>query len=134
MQFERIFGEGVGKIDIVFRNAGDAGFFKSIRDSYQIKCPFVFVECKNLTTDLSSKDFDQMSGRFGKTHSHFGIIVCRRNGNRKQVLKHARAIRTNEENMAMWLEDADLMDLLMIIDDKNQIMRIMEEKAASLDL
>lgn len=134
MTFEREFAGGIGKIDIFFRNSGDRGILKHIRDSYEIKSPYVYVECKNIGNDLSGGEFGQMATRLTSTRSHLGILVCRKNKNPKEVLKHARAVRTNEDNLVLWLEDDDIMELLLNADDKNQIDKIIQDRLDQVDV
>jgi len=133
MEFETDIKEGLGRVDIVFRNSAEDGFFRNLRESYRIRCPFVYVECKNIEADLGPEEFQQMLDRFHVTKSHFGIITCRRNKNRRKVVQHAKE-RTDEQNIVMWLEDTDLITLMKNADDKEKVNDIMEERVEEICL
>jgi hypothetical protein len=134
MEFERDINDGLGRIDIVFRNSAKRGVFNHLRSSYQIKCPYIYVECKNLSHDLSNTEFNQLAGRFVTTRNHFGILVCRGTEDRERVLQHAKAVRTHEENMVIWLDDSDLITLLRSSDDRRDVNDLLEERVEEVDL
>jgi len=133
MEFETDIKDGLSRVDFVFRNSAEDGFFNNLRESYEIRCPFVYVECKNIKADLGPQEFQQMSDRFTTTKSNFGIITCRGNRNKETVMKQAKA-RTNEKSIVMWLEDADLITLLKNADDEGRVNDIMEDKVKEIYL
>ena len=94
---------------MVFKNHSKSGFFNRFPyPSY----PRVYVECKNYTDDIGPNEFNQITGRVATTKSHLGILVCRRNHNRTQVLGHCRDANRDERNVVIWLEDSDIIQLL----------------------
>ena len=54
-QLEYDINDGRKRIDIVFSNSQERGFFKELSNRYQIKAPYVFVECKNYTGKIKNE-------------------------------------------------------------------------------
>jgi hypothetical protein len=66
MKTEREINEGRKRIDICFDNVAVSGFFHDLKVAHQIKCPVVFMECKNYSSDPGNPELDQLQGRLGQ--------------------------------------------------------------------
>lgn len=65
--------DGRGRVDIVFTNYAETGYFADIAFRHLIRCPVVFFECKNYSSDLGPTEFAQLVTRFGEKRSKVGL-------------------------------------------------------------
>jgi GAF domain-containing protein len=110
---EQAIHEGRKRIDIVFNN-GRVGFFGDLVDLHRIKCPYVFVECKNYSVDLTNPELDQLAGRFSDKRGRFGILVCRRIADREHINRKCRDAVNDGRGYILVFDDADIEKLLAI--------------------
>ena len=109
---EEKYHEGRGRIDIVFRNSAERGYFADLLFRHHLKCPVVFFECKNYSSDIGSEEFAQLSSRFSAKRSKVGFIVCRTIDNKELVHQRCKdRFSANDEHIVV-LEDSDLIALL----------------------
>jgi len=106
--------EGRKRVDIVFNNGADRGFFFDLTAKHKIKCPYIFFECKNYSTDLENPEFDQLTGRFGDKKGDFGILVCRKNEDKNLLLKRQKDIVNNNRGFVLVFDDTDIKNLINI--------------------
>lgn len=104
--------EGRSRIDIVFNNAAERGYFADLPFRHQIKCPVVFFECKNYSSDVGPQEFAQLITRFSDKRSKVGFIVCRQIDDQEQVRKRCRDCFQDRQEHILVLEDSDLIALL----------------------
>lgn len=107
---ENEINEGRGRIDIVYRNKNKDGIFKNLKELREIKCPEIFVECKNYSYDLESKEYAQLSTRLIPKRGMLGFLLCRDKKNAKRVLKHCQDAN-KEDKYIIVLDDQDLTKL-----------------------
>jgi hypothetical protein len=106
--------EGRKRIDILFRNSAEEGFFSRLAHSHKIHCPYVSVECKNYSEDPNNPELDQLMGRFSRKRGRFGILVCRRIDDQQKMLRKLQDVVNNTEGAVIILEDSDVMTLLRL--------------------
>lgn len=56
--------DGRKRIDIVFDNCAESGFFFRLCNTHGIPSRFIMVECKNYSRDVANPEIDQVGGRF----------------------------------------------------------------------
>ncbi|AIQ50657.1 DNA cytosine methyltransferase [Paenibacillus sp. FSL R7-0331] len=100
------------RIDIIFDNHANSGFFYFIRESYKVFCPRIIIECKNGGSDPANPDVDQLMGRFGKDISKFGFLTFRRIGNRKKFMDRCKDVLAQSGNYILFLVDDDIEKLI----------------------
>jgi hypothetical protein len=107
---------GRKRIDLIFRNTSEQGFFSTLRDAHQKYCPWIPVECKNYSNDLANPEYSQLKDRLGDGRPEVGLIVCRKNVDAQAVLKQCqdRSRGSRGGIIMLVLEDADLMHLLTL--------------------
>lgn len=110
---EREINEGRKRIDIVFDNADKTGFFNDLNVLYHVKCPKIFVECKNYGKEVGNPELDQLSTRFTARRGMFGILLCRSINNKVTLLKRCKDALDRGDHMIV-LDDDDLGKLLHI--------------------
>lgn len=105
---------GRKRIDIVYNNANNKGFFRELNDLNKIKCPKIIVECKNYGKEIGNPELDQINGRLNDRRGRFGIIVCRTVEDRKTLIKRCHDLVNDNGNYIIVLDDVDMAELLKL--------------------
>lgn len=109
---EREIHEGRKRIDIVFDNAAKDGIFYRLPANMGLHCPYMFIECKNYSTDPVNPELDQLAGRFGVHRGSVGFIVCRTFANRDLFISRCQDTYRDGRGLIIPLTDRDLVNLL----------------------
>jgi hypothetical protein len=125
---EQEVNEGRKRIDILFTNSSEDGFFSRLVHLHKFLCPYISVECKNYTEDPQNPELDQLQGRFSRKRGMVGILVCRSIANPDTLLKRLQDVVNNTEGLILVLDDSDISNLLRL---KN--LGVPEEVDAYLD-
>jgi hypothetical protein len=83
---------GIKIIDTVFTNSSTKGFFNILRS--KIDCSYPMIEVKNISTDPTNVEFDQLNGRLTSTHGYFGILICKKVLDWDKVIARCKTIFT----------------------------------------
>ena len=116
---EREIHDGRKRIDLVFDNCAETGFFYRLSTTYKIPSPFIFVECKNYSNEISNPELDQLSGRFSFNRGRFGILTCRTSENYETLISRCRDTYKDDRGLIIPLIDEDLCNLLDVYDEQN---------------
>lgn len=127
---EQSVNEGRKRIDIVYNNSSENGFFSRLVQMHKILCPYVNVECKNYSEDPANPELDQLQGRFSRKRGQFGILVCRQINDPEQLLKRLQDVVNNTDGLIIVLDDSDIANLLELKakDQNEEIDAYLEEK------
>ncbi|MDQ3374332.1 MAG: hypothetical protein M3521_10655, partial [Acidobacteriota bacterium] len=117
---EQRIHDGRKRVDIVFNNGSDRGFFFDLSAKHKIKCPYIFFECKNYSSDLKNPEFDQLTGRFSDKRGNFGILVCRKNEEKQLLLRRQKDIVNDNRGFVLVLDDDDIKKLIKIKSDQER--------------
>jgi hypothetical protein len=104
--------DGRKRIDIVFENSAEKGFFYRLPTTHQIPSSLIMVECKNYSRDVANPELDQMAGRFGPNRGKFGLILCRTIDNMDRFLARCNDTCKDDRGYILPIVDADLIELL----------------------
>jgi hypothetical protein len=104
--------DGRKRIDIVYTNAADGGFFAQRRNDRMTNANTVIVECKNYSTDLANSEIDQLLGRFDNNRGKFGIMTCRKIENRDLLIARCRDASSRSQGYIIVLDDNDIVRML----------------------
>jgi hypothetical protein len=104
--------DGRKRVDIVFTNAADKGFFAQRRDDAITHANTVIVECKNYSSDIHNQEIDQLLGRFDRNRGYFGIITCRDVDDKALLQKRLRDAASRGQGYILVLTDRDLVEML----------------------
>lgn len=107
-RIEQEINRGIHRVDIMFDNFADDGFFADVRNRLKLESNYVPTECKNYTDDLGSPEYDQLSGRLNDEVGRVGLLVFRRISNPTKALEHRKAKWAKRELIIM-LDDADIL-------------------------
>lgn len=111
--------EGRKRIDIIYNNTANSGFFYDLFEKYDIPAHFVMVECKNYSTDIKNTELDQLLGRFSKQRGKFGISTSRKTEDYMTLIKRCNDIYRDTNNLIIPLVDEDIISMLNGIKEGN---------------
>lgn len=133
---EQKIHDGRKRIDITYNNGAASGFFYDLITKYGIKCPYVFVECKNYAADPANPELDQLTGRFSLERGQFGILVCRTVADENLLIKRCKDIMHDKRGYVLFLTDNDLVTLARFKASENisAIQNFMQQKMDKLIL
>jgi hypothetical protein len=104
--------EGRKRIDIRFDNWAREGEFYRLHDKRDIPCAYIFVECKNYSTDVANPELDQLSGRLNAKNGKFGLLLCRSVNNYDTLIARCRDAFNAKHELMVPLMDEDLITIL----------------------
>lgn len=124
MTIEQEINEGRKRVDICFDNVSDSGFFNDLKTTFDVKCPVVFVECKNYSQGPANPELDQLLGRLGDRRGRFGMLVCREISVRKLMDARCKDAANAGQGYVLVLDDADIKTLWKLrLDGKSEEVR-----------
>ncbi len=131
---EKEINEGRKRIDIIFDNSDNVGFFHKLNTLHKIKCPKIFVECKNYGNEIGNPEIDQLQTRFNNQRGRFGILLCRSIQDKKKLIKRCRDVLHDNKSFVIVLDDNDISILLNFreLNDENNIDEFMAKKLDEL--
>ena len=131
----RIHG-GRKRIDITYDNAASEGFFFRLHNQHNTPSPFIFVECKNYSSDPANPELDQLSGRFSPNRGQFGLLVCRTIIDMNLFLNRCADTFGDSRGTIIPLVDLDLVAALTQIRDghENPIEAILQQRFRQIAL
>ena len=104
--------DGRKRIDITFDNAAKDGFLYEIHMVKKIPSQYVFIECKNYSSDLKNPELDQIAGRFSPNRGKFGLILCREISKNDVFIKRCQDTYNDDRGLIIPLTDQDLIFIL----------------------
>jgi hypothetical protein len=125
---------GRKRIDILFSNSAEDGFFAHLVRMHKVHCPYISVECKNYSEDPNNPELDQLMGRFSRKRGKFGILVCRTVDDSDRLLKRLQDVVNNTEGVIMVLDDSDIATLLRLKRNRQdqEITTLLEQKLKAI--
>jgi hypothetical protein len=104
--------DGRKRIDIVFENSAEKGFFFRLSTVHQIPSSLIMVECKNYSKDVANPELDQMAGRFSPNRGKFGLMLCRSIDNMDKFLLRCNDTCKEDRGFILPIVDSDLLNML----------------------
>ena len=115
-KIEAEINEGRKRIDIMFLNADRSGFFHRFPNITRRPATEVIVECKNYSRDLGNPEVDQIAGRFADHRGWLGLLICRHNEDRDQLLSRCRDTARERRGFILPLDDSDVSAMLRLVE------------------
>jgi hypothetical protein len=106
--------QGRKRVDLTFENAARLGFFYDLVRIKKVPCSYLFVECKNYSSDPANPELDQLFGRFDIRRGQFGLLVCRKITDKKLLTERCRDAAMKRQQYVVALDDKDLTALVEI--------------------
>jgi hypothetical protein len=133
---EQEINEGRKRIDIAFTNRDTKGFFYFLSSIHQVRCPYIFFECKNYGKDVANPEIDQLAGRFSDIRGKLGFLVCRSVSARDTLLRRCRDLVRDKGEYVLVLTDDEISDLLRLraVQDSDGTLSYLENLLAELTL
>jgi hypothetical protein len=115
-QIEAEIDEGRKRLDAIWPNIAETGFFKWVHSRINRTGggPFVVGEMKNYQDDVANPELDQLSGRFAPWRSHVGLLVCRSFKNKALFFERCRDAYQAGRGLVIPLDDGDLEALTLV--------------------
>lgn len=107
---EQQIHEGRKRIDIVFLNSDNRGFFSWLASHYPSS--HIIIECKNYSADPGNPELDQLSSRFSPNRGQVGLLLCRTFDNKELFLQRCRDTAQDGRGYILVLDDSDLRSLV----------------------
>lgn len=118
--------EGRKRIDIVFSNTSQSGFFTVFIEKIKMSCPQLIIECKNYTDDLQNPELDQLAGRFSIRRGQIGIISCRSLENRTLFIKRCADTYSDGHGFIIPLTDDEIVKCLKSDDPHDEFLSTLQ--------
>lgn len=109
---EQEIHDGRKRIDIVFENSAETGFFFRLPTVHQVPSSFIIVECKNYRDDVANEEVDQLSGRFNVNRGRFGMLQCRKQDDMDRLMARCNDTVRDGRGVIIPLVDEDLINAL----------------------
>lgn len=93
-------------VDITYTNAARDDFFGWVKSVHP--AGYIFVECKNYSTDVGNPELDQLAGRFGPSKSKVGLLISRKIQNRELLTQSCRDTANDQRGFIIALDDDDI--------------------------
>jgi len=126
--------QGRKRIDIVFTNAGNDGFFSQRRDDHNTHANFVIIEAKNFTNDIANTEIDQLLGRFDENRGRLGLLMCRALKDENTLWDRLRDAAVRKTGYIIPITDADITQMLdaKLVGDEETIEGMLHSKFRKL--
>lgn len=109
---EREIHQGRKRVDFTMENAAESGFFFRLPTTHRIPSSYIFIECKNYSTDVANPELDQLSGRFNINKGQFGLMLCRTVDDMPLLLQRCADFFDAKRELLIPLTDDDLARML----------------------
>ncbi len=116
---EKEIHQGRKRIDLVFENAAKDGFFLRLPQNKQIPSAYIFIECKNYSSDPENPELDQLSGRFSVNRGKFGFLICRTIKDKELFYKRCKDTAQDGRGFIIPLDDTDIQLLIKLRKSKD---------------
>jgi hypothetical protein len=100
------------RVDITFENASEEGFFSRLINVSKTPATYIYIECKNYSSDPKNKELDQLTGRLSRKHGMFGILTCRKVDNMKNLMRRCTDAYNSKEELIVPMVDEDIKKMI----------------------
>ena len=108
--------EGRKRIDIVYTNNSDSGFFCRRRQDAKVVAAKVYIECKNYMKEIANPELDQLAGRFSPVRGRLGLLIGRSFDDRNRFIARCRDTAVDDRGFIIAIVDDDIVQMLEMIE------------------
>jgi hypothetical protein len=109
---EREIHQGRKRVDFTMENAAPTGFFNRLPTIHRIPSSYIFIECKNYSTDVANPEIDQLAGRFDVNKGQVGLLLCRTVDDMPLLLQRCADAFDARRDVLIPMTDEDLVRML----------------------
>jgi len=109
---EKEIHQGRKRVDFTMENAAETGFFFRLPTTHRIPSSFIFIECKNYSTDVANPELDQLAGRFDVNKGQVGLMLCRSVNDMPLLLQRCADAYAAQHDVLLPITDEDLVRML----------------------
>lgn len=121
--------DGRKRIDIIFSNIAEEGYFAVISDKIKMTSPQIIIECKNYKNDPKNPELDQLIGRFSTRRGQIGILSCRKIDEYDKFINSCADTYLDEHGLILPITDEDIIKILECNELAHQeFLKILQEK------
>lgn len=121
--------EGRKRIDIIFSNISESGYFSVISERIKMTSPQIIIECKNYRNDLQNPELDQLIGRFSTRRGQIGILSCRTIEKYDKFINSCTDTYLDGHGLILPLTDNDIIKALKCYEYAHrEFLNILQEK------
>lgn len=117
---EMEINEGRKRIDIVYTNGKDSGFFYRIALDQNVKANAIHVECKNYTNDIKNPELDQLLGRFNPNRGTLGMLIFRSSNDLDNLIRRCNDAAKQQRGIVLPVDDEFIVGCLKLIESNNR--------------
>ena len=104
--------DGRKRIDIMYTNSAQDGFFSRALKAPQIGAIKIPVECKNYSKDPANPELDQIAGRFAPNRGWLGFMIYRTTSDYDLLLKRCHDTAVEKRGFVVPLGDSQITEML----------------------
>lgn len=112
--------DGRKRIDIVYTNAAQNGFFWRAHTAHNIASRLIMVECKNYSKDPANPELDQLAGRFAVNRGRLGMLLYRTVDDYERLCMRCRDSAQDGRGFMLALGDQQVIEFLNLIADRQR--------------
>lgn len=103
------------RIDVVYTNAAQNGFFWRAHTAHNIASRLIMVECKNYSKDPANPEVDQLAGRFSVNRGQLGMLIYRTVNDYDRLCARCRDTAQDGRGFMLALGDQEVIEFLNLI-------------------
>lgn len=108
---------GEKRIDIIAQNNDKNGFFAELCIKHQIKCPYIIIECKNLSSDIKNQEISQIASMFSDSLGNLGLLFCRSIEDPRSLKSKIKSLylkSSSQKRVVLVIEDKDVIEMILL--------------------
>jgi hypothetical protein len=114
---EKEIHEGRKRIDLMYTNSAQDGFFFRSLSAAQIAAIKIPIECKNYSKDPGNPEVDQLAGRFSPTRGWIGFMLFRTTSDYGKLVHRCRDTAMDKRGFIIPLGDIQIIEMLQDVAD-----------------
>lgn len=109
---EAEINQGRKRVDIIYTNGKDSGFFYRVAMDQHIKANAIYFECKNYNNEIKNPEIDQIIGRFDKNRGRLGFLMFRASDDFDGLVNRCRDVARQGLGIVIPVSDAFIFSCL----------------------